>query len=372
MAIIEYLEGGILYENPKPHVHSRHGCFPGVVQLPSGDLLALLVIAEAFEAPNGTTHVARSGDLGRTWQWEGPLYDKSILGFETTDTFKPTVLSNGTLIAAGYRFYRHDLEQGIGIPETGGILPGDCVVAFSGNEGRTWSVPEVILRSRPELLETSGPCLELRSGDIVEVAALFPMPDGTHPSGRLGVVLRSWDKAKTWDDRTVFYRSEKGNIIPYEPRVTQMEDGRLVVMVWAYDADAGAHHPNQVVVSHDDGRTWSGPIDTGHMGQASNLMSLGGDLLATIHAHRGSDPGVYVRVVDFRGDRWNPLEEAVIYGAGSRRQTRAGQAPSEMFTSLRFGQPSLLRLSSGEFLAYHWVIEDGQGKIRLHRLRLAP
>jgi len=45
---IEYLEGKILYENPIPHVRSRFALFPGAVQLPSGDLLALVVIGEAF------------------------------------------------------------------------------------------------------------------------------------------------------------------------------------------------------------------------------------------------------------------------------------------------------------------------------------
>jgi hypothetical protein len=42
----------------------------------------------------------------------------------------------------------------------------------------------------------------------------------------------------------------------------------------------------------------------------------------------------------------------------------------DMFKSFKFGQPALLKLRTGEFLASHWCIEDGQGKIRSHRLRL--
>jgi len=45
--VIEYLEPHVVYENPRPHVHSRHGCFPGLVPLPSGELLALFVLAGA-------------------------------------------------------------------------------------------------------------------------------------------------------------------------------------------------------------------------------------------------------------------------------------------------------------------------------------
>ena len=64
--MIELLETHVVYDNPKPMLRSRHGYFPGMVQLPSGELLALLVIGEAFESVDLTTHVARSTDRGRS------------------------------------------------------------------------------------------------------------------------------------------------------------------------------------------------------------------------------------------------------------------------------------------------------------------
>ncbi len=372
MPAIEYLEQHVIYENPRPHVHSRHGCFPGLTVLPSGELLALFVIAEAFEAPNGTTWVSRSSDHGRTWNLQGPLYDKSVVGFETTDSLKPLLLRSGSLIATGYRFHRHDLEMPIAIPETGGILPGDDIVSFSTDEGRTWTIPEIIPRSYPELLELSGPCIESHSsGDVLGVAAPYKMPDGSNPSGQIGVLMRSRDKGRTWDDSVHYFTTLDNRITPFEARLCEMQDGRLVALVWAYDYATDAHLPNHFVVSHDDGHTWSQPYPTPHAGQASNLLWLGDDLLLTIHSHRGTrDTGIYVRVVDFSRDEWKPLTEIVIYGANAGGQTREGQEMAEMFRSLRFGQPSLLKLDDGEILASHWCIEDGQGRIRAHRLRL--
>ncbi|HZT33685.1 MAG TPA: sialidase family protein [Bryobacteraceae bacterium] len=372
MPAIEYLESHVVYENPRPHVHSRHGYFPGLALLPSGELIALFVIAEAFEAPNGTTWVARSRDDGRTWTLQGPLYHKAVVGFETTDSLKPTLLRDGSLIATGYRFHRHDPEMPIAIPETGGILPGDDIVSFSSDEGRTWTVPAIIARSHPELLEISGPCIESRrSGDLLAVAAPYRMPDGSNPSGQIGVLVRSRDKGRTWDDTARYFTTPGNRITPFEGRICEMQEGRLVALVWAYDAAADAHLANHVAVSHDDGRTWSSPAPTPHHGQASNLLWLGEDLLLTIHAHRGGrDTGVYVRLVDFRGDAWKPLAETVIFGAGAPGQTREGQQMAEMFRSLRFGQPSLLKLASGGILASHWAVEDGQGRIRTHRLRV--
>jgi hypothetical protein len=41
-----------------------------------------------------------------------------------------------------------------------------------------------------------------------------------------------------------------------------------------------------------------------------------------------------------------------------------------MASALRFGQPSLVALPDGQFLAVHWSIEEGQGLIRTHRFSL--
>ncbi len=367
MAEIRYVEGRILYENPKPHVRSRHGYFPGLTKLPSGELLATLLIGEAFESADGTTYFARSSDAGQSWSVEGKLYEATTLPVPMSDCMKATVLADGSLLAMGYRFQRDDPEQSISLPVTGGILPGEDIVAFSDDDGCTWTQPKPIPRSRPELYELSGPAVQLRSGSVVAIGALYKMPDGSNPSGQIGVLVRSEDGGRTWDDSTVFFQTGAGNLTPFEPRLAEMQDGRLVALVWAYDQAADRHYSNHVVVSEDDGHTWSQPIDTGVMGQASNLVWLGGDRLLTIHAHRGDEIGIYVRVVDFASNNWRVTAETVIYGQAAR-QTAEGQSAAEMFKSLRFGQPSLLALGDGEFLATHWCVEEGQGKIRLHQI----
>ena len=122
--MIERIESVVIHENPKPHVHSRHGYFPGVAKLSDSELLALFVRGEAFESPDSTTFVSRSLDGGRTWNLEQPLYDKSVLDIPTSDSLKATVLRSGTVVALGYRFHRLDPELGIDLEETDGISPG--------------------------------------------------------------------------------------------------------------------------------------------------------------------------------------------------------------------------------------------------------
>jgi sialidase-1 len=366
--MIEYLDCHIVYENPKPHVRSRHGYFPGMVKLPSGELVTLFVLGEAFEAANSTTYVTRSQDSGKTWHLQGQLYDRLRLGPNTSDQFKPALLADGSLVAIGYRFHRNDPEQPIAVEATGGFQPGDNVVSFSHDEGRTWTAPEVIQRRYPEVIEVSGPAVPTTSEDLLAIGALFHLPDGTNPSGPLGVLLRSKDHGRTWSDKEIF--CNYAGLTPFEARLCEMQPGRLAVIFWAYNAIRHAHLPNHVTVSHDNGSHWSTPISTGHMGQSSNLLWLGGDKLLSCHAHRGTEPGIYVRIVDFSKDDWRPLEEKLVWGSNIGQQTHDGQAVDRMFASMRFGQPSWVRLSEDQFLLVHWSIEDGLGRIRAHRLRV--
>ena len=268
--MIELVESHVVYENPKPMLRSRHGYFPGVVELPSGELLALLVIGEAFESVDLATHVARSGDLGRTWELQGPLYDKS--GDGRADQRLPQAASccaTERCIALGYRFHRDDPEQPIAIEATDGALPGDDVVSFSSDDGRTWTVPRVIPRSTPELLETPEPGHPARvRATSSRRPACSRCPTAPIPAASSARSLRSTDDGRTWDDRVRYFDTpgpHRGRLrIPSAARCSPAESSRSA---GRSRSATGRYLHNQVTVSHDDGHTWSAPIDTGHPGR---------------------------------------------------------------------------------------------------------
>ena len=362
---ITVLDHHVVYDNPIPNLLSRHGYFPGLVQLTSGELLGLFCMGQAFESAL-KVYVTRSNDNGKSWQLQGPVYDDSADSPPNMDSLKPLLLNDGTLIAAGYRFYRPDPEVLIN-PETGGIPHGENIISFSKDQGHTWTVPEKINLDCPEILELSGPCIECANGQVAGIAAAFPMWDGSQPSGHVGFFFKSPDKGKTWS-KTVYFQTPKDNIKPYESRICEMQPGRLVALVWALDEEAGASLPNMCVVSHDNGTTWSDPIDTGVPAQASNLIHLGGEKLLTIHCHREGDPiGLYVRIIDFTNDKWKIVDEVKVWGGATAQKVTD---LSVMGTALKFGQGSLLALDNGEILACHWSIEQNQGRVLAHRLKL--
>ncbi|TFG87330.1 MAG: exo-alpha-sialidase, partial [Gemmatimonadales bacterium] len=244
IAVIQLIETHTVYENAKPMLRSRHGYFPGVVQLPSGELVALFVMGEAFESVDLTTYVTRSTDLGRTWQLQGPLFERTPGARPTSDFLKPQLLRDGRLIAPGYRFHRDDPKQPIAIAETDGALPGDDVVSFSTDEGWTWSEPAVIPRSTPELLEIPSRPIQIASGDILATTGLFKMPDGSNPSGQFGPLLRSTDGGQTWDDSVRYFDSPGHTIAAYESHLAELQPGRIAAICWAFDLAAGRYLPN--------------------------------------------------------------------------------------------------------------------------------
>ena len=169
---------------PRPLARSRHGYFPGLVRLPSGQLLALFVIAEAFESADATTWVARSP----TPDARGPSKRRSSPGRTLTsaasDYLKPTRSARWN--ARGDRLPLLPRRPGAGDwnPETGGILPGDDIVSFSTDEGRTWSAPD---GDPPHLAgavrDFRAPCVQIGSGELLAVGALTKLPDGSNPFG---------------------------------------------------------------------------------------------------------------------------------------------------------------------------------------------
>ena len=367
MSAIEVTDRHTVYANPIPHVRSRHGYFPGLVKSPSGDLLGLFALGEAMDAANVTTVATRSHDQGMTWDLEGPIIDRSVDHRFDSDYLKPAVLSDGTVIATGYRFHRTDPDELLGNPQTDGLRGGDNLVCFSRDEGRTWSAPQIIPRTRPELVEMSGPATGLSDGTVLACGSVFPMWDGANPSGCVGVLLRSKDQGKTWDDNTLFYEGQLEDFAPSEPRLCEMQPGRIVALFWTHNHTAGKSQTNHVTVSHDGGASWSGPIDTDISAQASNLMYLGNDLLLAIHCHRERDVGLYVRIVDFRSNERKVIAEESIWGKAGGRPVGSYK---DMAMHLKFGQASLLRLDDGDIMATHWAIEDCQGRILTHRLRV--
>jgi hypothetical protein len=383
MPEIAILGTGLIYRNPKPHVHAVHAYFPSVVQLTNGELLCSFVLGEAFEAANCHTHLARSADGGQTWRLEGPIYPATPDRL-TSDAVRLTALPDGGVVAFMVRSDRTDHpEEGLANPENLGFVPTETLLLWSEDAGHTWGWPEPLA---PPLVgpsfELCCPIVPLSDGRWFLPTSTWRGWDGDCPNGMKMVAFVSHDGGRSWPEYRDVMRDPEQRIIYWESKIAELPaerpqqgNGRLLAVAWAYDQVAGADLPNQYAISADGGKTWSAPASTGLQGQTLTPHVLddarkdGAGSGRVLCIYRRIDrPGLWANLSHLAGDCWVNDDEAPIWGVGAQRLTGDSDNMVQNFQALRFGAPSVLRLNDGAIFVALWCYEDCVSVIRWYKL----
>ncbi|MBR2839171.1 MAG: exo-alpha-sialidase [Kiritimatiellae bacterium] len=348
-----------VYDNPLPQLRSRQAIFPNLCELPDGTLLCCFVISEAMESTDARAHLAASGDGGKTWSKPWRMFKDG--NPPETEYFKCTSLGGSRVMAIGYGAVRTDPDQPQGNPETGGLLPHRVYWAISEDCGRTWSQKHPIDESWHAQTEASAPLVKLADGTIAAPITGFPDWSGKMTSRLCGRMLATRDGGATWSDDAVCMDFGDGETSCYEQRFCVLDSGTVMDIGWNENLKTGKRLPNHITYSTDNGRTFSKPISTGVMGQASSLCALGGErFLAVVARRRDTNfPGVYGYVCDFSERKWRMESEGVIWSAGGGAIRRDAKM-AETFGFLKFGQPSVTRLKDGRLMLCLWHRFDGQ------------
>jgi sialidase-1 len=370
--MLQELTTGVLYRNAKPHVRSVHAYFPSAVALPDGEMVAVYVLGEAFEATNLHTHLARSSDGGRTWVHHGRICPVLADGRLTTESARLSVTPEGELVAILVRADRtaHP-EEGLTNPENLGFVPTEILITRSSDAGRTWSEPAVV---HPPLV---GPSFEICSHITLLSDGRWLWPtstwrdwEGNLPNGNRMVAFLSRDQGQTWPDYVDVMSSAEGNLIFWESKIVELAGGRLLAVAWCHDEASSSDRPNQFALSDDGGATWTPPESTGLSGQTMTPAVLSGDRVLCVY-RRMDEPGLWANLAHLEGDRW--LNEACrpLWGHQSiDGVTRTDDGPVAMFHTLRFGAPCVTRLPDGSLYVAFWCYEECVSIIRWFRFRI--
>jgi len=143
------------------------------------------------------------------------------------------------------------------------------------------------------------------------------------------------------------------------------------VISWNENLETGERMNNHVTISTDNGKTFSAPIDTGIHGQASSILPLDGDRVMTIHAIRRdtNEPGIYAAIADLSNGTWKLESVERIWAPDSPLIQSTHMA--EIFSFLKFGQPSAVIDDDGTLLLYHWECKEGQYRTLLNAYELS-
>jgi hypothetical protein len=362
----EILDSGLIYRNPKPFLRSIQAYFPSVVSLGDGELVASIVLGEAFEALNSRVYLTRSLDWGKTWQLEGRI-TKLAGSAPFSEYGRITALNKRELVAWIFRHTRVDPEMGLTNPENMGFVETHMLIYRSADLGRHWTGPQVLT---PPLegpaFEICSPIIPLSDGRWLAPTSTWRGWNGECPNGMKALCLISDDRGETWPDYFNVMDGSYQDIIFWEQKTIELEDGRLISVAWTYDEQQDADLENHYALSQD-GRTFSAPAATGLQGQTPAISYLGGDRLLVVY-RRTDRPGLWANIASLDGDRWSNLSEICLWGPSRVQNTAQKSTMVEAFHQLRFGAPCITALGNGELLIAFWCVEDCVANIRYIRL----
>ncbi len=323
------------------------GIFPGVCVTADGTLAMLLVCGSAFESADQRVVVFHGSKDGTEWTHYGNWGELRSHGLVFQACAKPTLLKDGSIVAMGYGYEREEMELSLsGYAEKFGHFPTvRNYVAFSSDGGRTYTAPLFIEHAYGGI-EFSGPALLLNDGRLLA----FGPPFSVDANNQLGLCFESIDNGRTWHEKSVFQPTS--GVTAWESRGIHLSDGRIAVVSWAFDLTTQTHLTNRLAVSADGGETWR-QFDTGIRGQAANVVELPDGSLGILYAMREGDaPGIYLQKVSLAQDGVKLLDLTMLYDVSAGANV-SGQILKQ-FYNLKFGQPSLTRLTDGGWLLSFW------------------
>lgn len=363
-------DSGIVYENPKPYLRSRHAFHPSLVDLGNDEWLCAYDTGEAVEALDYRTYRSRSTDGGRTWTPEGPIIPARTRR-PSTSTVRIS-LASGQLVGFGSRAYRDNPDEGVVNRATFGYVPMDLILVRSRDQGRTWMKPQILA---PPLVgpafEACHPIVEMPDGHWLAPTSTWPGWNGELPNGRQTVVFISENRGKTWPEYGVIFDGTAEGLTHWEVSVIPLGGAKVLAVAWVYHAASGKNRPNQYAISEDGGRRFGPAAEVGIDAQTCKGLCLrdGRVLLA----YRRSDkPGLWASRAELSSSpRLKILETIPLWGTSLANSGMVGQGVrSDELSALKFGFPQLRQTADGDVLLVFWCFEDWCTKIRWLRLTL--
>ena len=365
--LIQIVSDGYVYENPKSYLCSRQAMYPSLVDLGNGELICSYNLGEAVESVDNRNYLSRSTDNGKTWSFEKELIGGTHCGRTISSTVRIAKVSDRVL-GFGAICYRENPEEGLLNHETLGYAPMSLVTIASGNNGRTWSEPEII--STPldgPAFEICHSIIELPDGRWIVPTSTWAGWNGELPNGHKGIIMISSDKGRTWDYSVTFDGDKAGGIIPWEQSAVILDNGDILVVAWYYNPSAAKNLPNHFTISRDGGKTFSEPKTFGIDGQTCKMLKL--DDGRILLAYRRNDkPGLWLNLSEFDDGKWNHLSECPVCGFSSGMSGK-GKSSDEL-SGLSFGYPQMIQLNDRSIFMAFWCLDGWSSKIRCVKLNI--
>ncbi len=366
--MIKVKKSGIVYRNSKPHLKSLHAYFPSLVLLPDGDMLVSFTIGSAFDSVDCHPVYSRSSDGGKTWVFEGdlPVIKRDFI----SSTCRISLCADGEIIGFGAYFIRNSDEQELLNPETNGFVPTELFLIRSKDKGFIWTKPEIIIppiKGHP--FEICSPVVALTSNEWLIPTSTWKGWNGEDPIGMKAIVLRSYDKGKTWPEYSIVMDGSNKEIVYWEQKLIKIANEQLLSVCWTHNLKDKKDMEIHYAISQDRAKTFSVPQSTGLKGQTCTPIYLEDNKILSLY-RRTDKPGLWANISHLDGNKWINDEEVPLWGEHFSQLTRKKRNIVKEMNILKFGLPTIVKLNNKEIFAAFWCVEECVAIIRWFHIEI--
>ncbi|NJD01104.1 MAG: exo-alpha-sialidase [Ruminiclostridium sp.] len=297
-----------------PENNSKFYTFPSPTRCMDGAILCCTLVGSEKSGPDGRIKLYKSTDECETWS----EMDSPTLQDEKNDSgygylvCHITEIEKECLLAVYVRVQRFNREEPLFHPKTDGIQYSEVRITKSYDNGKNWTQPMTLDYILPDII-IPGKCLVLPDGTMGIPCEVWHEWDKGFKEGPSSRLIFSYDNGKTWPGASIMAIDKMKESIYGDPRLTILEDGRLIALFWRYCLKTGEDIPVHRVESEDNGKTWSEPYNTGIAGQIANPISLFDGLMLCIFQKRFGDPGIKAVLSYDNGVTWDTKNTVEVW-----------------------------------------------------------
>ncbi len=354
-------ERGLVYDATRQLPAARVASFTGLLVTKAGTAFCSFQCGSKKHALDSTVRIFRSTDHGRTWSDTGNRFETSFQGVAgSLSSGEMEEVSPGRLMVITTWFDRSEPARPIFDPVTEGILRTKQLVAFSEDEGKSWTPWREIPIAGLKGCASTGPLLRWTDSTIAYPFESYKEYDDPQPGRHGAWFIATKDGGRTFGAPVLVAQDPQGDVYYWDQRMSVGKTpGEYISLFWTHDLrqkkDLAVHvkHHRPGVAGGDVPRT------TGLPGQISAPLLLDdGRLLAGVIARE--KPGtVTLCQSDDDGKTWP--HRLVIYTHDEKALLTQGAENIDFVQywedmgKWSFGHPAIRLVGKNKLLIVHYA-----------------